>query len=81
MEAIEFVKDGEGTGIRIHQIPAQPHTDEDSQDDLARYIAKRKARDPQFAAGYEEGYAAFKAEVLQQLADEEMTGNTSKDET
>jgi HTH-type transcriptional regulator / antitoxin HipB len=32
--------------------------------DLARYIQKRKKRDPEFAEGFDEGYEQFKIGVL-----------------
>ncbi|HET6400981.1 MAG TPA: helix-turn-helix transcriptional regulator [Candidatus Kapabacteria bacterium] len=40
------------------------------KDDLDRIIEKRKKIDPEFAKGYEEGFAAFKIGVLLKLARE-----------
>lgn len=40
-------------------------------DDLSRYIDERAARDPEFAEGYESGYADFKIGVLLRQAREE----------
>ena len=44
-------------------------------DDLDRSIAERKAQDPEFAKGFDEGYENFKIGVLLQLSREqaEMT--------
>lgn len=39
--------------------------------DLERYIEERKARDPEFATGYESGYTDFKIGVLLRQAREE----------
>ena len=39
--------------------------------DIERYIEERKARDPEFADGYESGYADFKIGVLIRQAREE----------
>jgi DNA-binding XRE family transcriptional regulator len=39
--------------------------------DLQQYIAKRKATDPDFAAGYDTGYADFRIGVLLRHAREE----------
>jgi len=38
--------------------------------DLQKYIAKRKRRDPEFAEGFEAGYANFKIGVLLKQARE-----------
>jgi len=38
---------------------------------LKSYIANRKARDPQFANGYESGYQEFKIGVMLKVAREE----------
>ena len=40
-------------------------------DDLERYIQKRKKRDPQFAAGFEEGFEEFKIGVMLRQARED----------
>ena len=39
--------------------------------DLKKYIAKRKARDPEFAKNYESGYQEFKIGVMLKMAREE----------
>ncbi len=39
--------------------------------DLKKYIAKRKARDPEFAKDYETGYQEFKIGVMLKMAREE----------
>lgn len=39
--------------------------------DLKSYVAKRKARDPEFAKGYESGYQDFKIGVILKMAREE----------
>ena len=39
--------------------------------DLRKYIAKRKARDPEFAKNYESGYQEFKIGVMLKMAREE----------
>ena len=39
--------------------------------DLQKYIAKRKARDPEFAKDYERGYKEFKIGVMLKMASEE----------
>ncbi len=39
--------------------------------DLTRYIAKRKARDPQFAKNFDEGYLDFKIGVMLKQARED----------
>ncbi|MHB8988698.1 MAG: helix-turn-helix domain-containing protein [Desulfobulbia bacterium] len=39
--------------------------------DLKSYIVKRKAGDPEFAKGYEEGYQEFKIGVMLKIAREE----------
>ncbi len=39
--------------------------------DLKKYVSTRKARDPEFEKGYEEGYQAFKIGALLRLAREE----------
>ena len=39
--------------------------------DLKSYIAKRKARDREFAKGYDSGYAEFKIGVMLKMAREE----------
>jgi HTH-type transcriptional regulator / antitoxin HipB len=39
--------------------------------DLQKYIAKRKARDPEFAEKYDAGYEEFKIGVLLKMAREE----------
>ncbi len=39
--------------------------------DLERYIKKRKARDPEFAKGFEAGYMEFKIGVVLRQAREE----------
>ncbi|MDA9761734.1 helix-turn-helix transcriptional regulator [Desulfobacterales bacterium] len=39
--------------------------------DLQKYIKKRKARDPDFAAGYDYGYEQFKIGVILKKAREE----------
>ncbi len=39
--------------------------------DLQKYIAKRKARDPEFAKNYDVGYEEFKIGVLLKMAREE----------
>ncbi|MBW1938772.1 MAG: helix-turn-helix transcriptional regulator [Deltaproteobacteria bacterium] len=39
--------------------------------DLRKYIAKRKARDPEFAKNYESGYQEFKIGVMFKMAREE----------
>ncbi len=39
--------------------------------DLKRYIKKRKARDPEWAEGFEAGYADFKISILLRQAREE----------
>ena len=39
--------------------------------DLNKYVAKRKARDPEFAENYEVGYLEFKIGVLLRQAREE----------
>ena len=38
---------------------------------LKKYVSTRKARDPEFEKGYEEGYQAFKIGALLRLAREE----------
>ena len=40
-------------------------------DDLEKYIEKRKARDPEFADGFEIGYEQFKIGVILRAAREE----------
>ena len=39
--------------------------------DLKKYVARRKARDPEFAENYEAGYLEFKIGVLLRQAREE----------
>ena len=39
--------------------------------DLKKYIAKRKATDPEFAENYERGYEEFKIGVMLKMAREE----------
>ena len=39
--------------------------------DLKKYISKRKARDPEFARGYDSGYEQFKIGVMLKMAREE----------
>ena len=39
--------------------------------DLQKYIAKRKARDPEFTKDYERGYEEFKIGVMLKMAREE----------
>ncbi|MCK4824827.1 helix-turn-helix domain-containing protein [bacterium] len=39
--------------------------------DLRKYIAKRKARDPEFVKNYESGYQEFKIGVMLKMAREE----------
>ncbi len=39
--------------------------------DLQKYIAKRKARDPEFTKDYEKGYEEFKIGVMLKMAREE----------
>ena len=39
--------------------------------DLKRYIRKRKARDPEFAEGFDSGYEQFKVGVMLKQAREE----------
>ncbi len=39
--------------------------------DLQKYIAKRKARDPEFAENYESGYEEFKIGVMLKMAREQ----------
>lgn len=39
--------------------------------DLQKYIAKRKARDPEFAKDYEKGYEEFKIGIMLKMAREE----------
>ena len=34
------------------------------ESDLKRYVRERKKRDPKFAAGYDEGYEAFKVAMM-----------------
>lgn len=46
--------------------------------DLQRYIDARKARDPEFAEGFEEGYNNFKIGVLLRQA-REAAGLTQED--
>lgn len=41
-------------------------------DDLDRYVAERSGRDPEFAEGFEEGYAEFRREVLLRQASGEV---------
>ncbi len=41
------------------------------KDDLDKIIEKRKKIDPEFAKGYEEGFAAFKIGVMLKLAREQ----------
>ena len=40
-------------------------------DDLERYIAERKKRDPEFADGFEIGYEQFKIGIILRVAREE----------
>ena len=40
-------------------------------DDLEKYIAKRKQKDPHFAKGFEEGYEEFKIGVMLRQARED----------
>ncbi len=40
--------------------------------DLKEYIDRRKVNDPEFNAGYEEGYQAFKIRVLQENTYKEL---------
>lgn len=40
-------------------------------DDLDRYIAERKAKDPEFAEGFDEGYENFKIGVLFRMSREQ----------
>ncbi len=46
--------------------------------DLKRYVEERKKRDPDFAAGYDEGYENFKIGVLFQLS-REQAGMTQEE--
>jgi DNA-binding XRE family transcriptional regulator len=46
--------------------------------DLQQYVSQRTARDPEFAAGFEEGYADFKLGVLLRQA-RESAGLTQED--
>lgn len=46
--------------------------------DLQKYIKKRKARDPEFAKGFDTGYGQFKIGVLLKQAREE-TGLTQEE--
>lgn len=46
--------------------------------DLQKYIKKRKARDPEFAKGFDTGYEQFKIGVLLKQAREE-TGLTQEE--
>jgi len=46
--------------------------------DLKKYINKRKKRDKQFAAGYDEGYEQFKVGVILRLA-REVAGLTQEE--
>lgn len=39
--------------------------------DLKKYIAKRKASDPEFAKGYDAGYEQFKIGIMLKIAREE----------
>jgi len=39
--------------------------------DLIKYVAKRKARDPEFAENYDSGYQEFKIGVMLKMAREE----------
>lgn len=44
---------------------------EEKMDDLDRYIAERKAKDPEFAEGFDEGYENFKIGVLFRMSREQ----------
>ena len=46
--------------------------------DLKKYIKKRKKVDPEFADGYDEGYAQFKFGVLLQMS-REQAGMTQEE--
>ena len=46
--------------------------------DLKKYIEKRKKVDPEFAEGYDEGYAEFKFGVLLQMS-REQAGMTQEE--
>lgn len=46
--------------------------------DLKKYIEKRKKVDPEFAEGYDEGYAQFKFGVLLQMS-REQAGMTQEE--
>ena len=46
--------------------------------DLKKYIKKRKKVDPEFAEGYDEGYAQFKFGVLLQMS-REQAGMTQEE--
>jgi HTH-type transcriptional regulator / antitoxin HipB len=43
----------------------------EKMDDLDRYIAERKAKDPEFAEGFDEGYENFKIGVLFRMSREQ----------
>ena len=43
----------------------------EEMDDLDRYIAERKAKDPEFAEGFDEGYENFKIGVLFRMSREQ----------
>jgi len=45
--------------------------EEENMKNLKSYVAKRKARDPEFAKGYESGYEEFKIGVILKVAREE----------
>lgn len=46
--------------------------------DLKKYIEKRKKSDPEFAVGYDEGYAQFKIGVMLQMS-REKAGMTQEE--